>query len=241
MSVFPTSPVDARIFFEETIPALFDVWVLEEKERAVEVKLGVVLLASDDDQGGDWTLHFSAGRLDVSTGRATDCDLTIVQSVSDWRSALWEGHPGLIADGIAVLAKSGPSGLQPVGAEVSAGNPEALKGLSDLKGLIEAVIVDEKTGRPDAADSDAHPSGAARADWKIAVQLGSGPISDSPDASIRLDAEQAEAIRRGELHPVEALITGQLRLEGDLGLIIQLQAIAMLASPPPSTTTSPLG
>jgi putative sterol carrier protein len=67
------------------------------------------------------------------------------------------------------------------------------------------------------------------------------PISDSPDASIRLDAEQAEAIRRGELHPVEALITGQLRLEGDLGLIIQLQAIAMLASPPPSTTTSPLG
>ena len=220
MSIFPTSPIDPRTFFEELVPALFGEWVLEERERAVEVKLGIVLHSSEHE-GGDWTLHFDAGDLHVLVGRAEDCDLTIVQSVSDWRSALWEGRPALIADGIAALRKSGPAGLRPPGGEVGEGNPEALKQLSDLEGLIEAVIA----GEPDPVE-DADP-----ADWRIGIQLGAGPIRDSPDATIQLGTEQAEAIRRGELHPVEALITGQLRLEGDLGLIIQLQAIAMMAAP----------
>jgi putative sterol carrier protein len=93
--------------------------------------------------------------------------------------------------------------------------------VSDLEGLIEAVI----------AGDPAQTEDADLVDWKIGVQLGAGPIRDSPDATIQLGHEQAEAIRRGDLHPVEALITGQLRLEGDLGLIIQLQAIAMMAAP----------
>ena len=41
---------------------------------------------------------------------------------------------------------------------------------------------------------------------------------------------KAEAIRVGDLHPLEALITGQLQLDGDLGLILQLQAVAMTLS-----------
>jgi putative sterol carrier protein len=87
--------------------------------------------------------------------------------------------------------------------------------------LIEAVIAEEEPA-----------SGAA--DWRIGIHLGRGPIPESPQATIRLGAEQAEAIRDGGLHPVEALITGQLRLEGDLGLILQLQAVAMLVMMPPT-------
>ena len=226
MSAFPNSPVDPRTFFEETIPALFAEWVPEERERGVDVKLGVVLHSAVDDEGGDWTLHFTAGELHVLAGRATDCDLTIVQSVSDWRSAIWEGRPALIADGVAALTKSGPAGLRPPGGEAGEGHPEALKQLSDLEGLIEAVIA----GDPDPADV----KDGGRVDWRIGVQFGTGPIRDSPDATIQLGTGQAEAIRSGDLHPVEALITGQLRLEGDLGLIIQLQAIAMMAAPRPS-------
>ena len=226
MLAFPTTPVDPRIFFEQSVPALFAEIVLDDAERALELRVGVVLIPEDrpdaEGQGGEWTLHLADGDLAVLVGRAPDCDLTIVQSVADWRSALWEGRPRLIADAVAMIVSSGPEALRPPESRdntgSSVGHPTALKGLSDLQGLIEAVIADE-------ADD-----GGGAEDWRIGIHLGPGPIPESPQATIRLGAEQAEAIRRRELHPVEALITGQLRLEGDLGLILQLQAVAMMMS-----------
>jgi hypothetical protein len=89
--------------------------------------------------------------------------------------------------------------------------------LSEIQGLIEAIIAGE------SEEMD---------DWRVGIRIGPGPIPESPQATILLGTEQADAIRRGDLHPLEALITGQLRLEGDLGLIIQLQAVAMTASMP---------
>ena len=221
MSVFPPRPVDPEVFFEESVPALFAEVVLQDAERDLELKVGVVLISGDEEgRGGEWTLSLRAGELNVVVGRSPDCDLTIVQRVADWRSALWEGRPGLIADVVATMISAGPEALRPPGSHSPDGHPEALRGLSELRGLIEAVIAD------DTEDVE---------DWKIGIHLGGGPIPETPQATIRLGAEQAEAIRRGELHPVEALITGQLRLEGDLGLILQLQAVAMLTASPRST------
>lgn len=215
MSAFPPEPVTPRVFFEETIPALFAEADLDEAERAVDLKVGVVLRgAVDGDEGGEWTLHFVDGELGITEGRAEECDVTIVQRVEDWRSALWEGRPRLIADAVASVAVSGPGGLRPSGEIRGPGNPNALKGLSEIHGLIEATIAGE--------DEDADV-------WRVGIRIGPGPIPESPQATILLGADQADAIRRGELHPLEALITGQLRLEGDLGLIIQLQAVAMTA------------
>ena len=53
---------------------------------------------------------------------------------------------------------------------------------------------------------------------------------EEPQATITLGAAEADAIRDGSLHPLEALISGQLQLDGDLGLILQLQAVAMTLS-----------
>ena len=95
-------------------------------------------------------------------------------------------------------------------------NPEALRELENLPGRIDAII-----------------EGGTGPDWRISIQIGPGPIEGAAKATIRIGESEAEAIRRGDLHPLEALITGQLRLEGDFALIIQLQAIAMAASLPP--------
>jgi hypothetical protein len=70
----------------------------------------------------------------------------------------------------------------------------------------------------------------AQGDWCLGVLVGEGALPESPQATIRLGMPEAEAIRVGDLHPLEALISGQLQLEGDLGLILQLQAIAMTAA-----------
>ena len=214
MSTFPDEPVTSREFIEDVVPSLFAEAELNEAEQAIQLKVGVVLRGEPDaDPGGEWTLHFIDGELGILEGRQEECEITIIQTTADWRSALWEGRPALIAEAFDRIREGGPNALrQPHAAEGALGI-DPLKGISDLKGLIEAVIETE-----------------GGKDWRVGVQLGPGPVPDSPQATIRLGADQADAIRQGTLHPVEALITGQLQLDGDLGLILQLQAVAMTLS-----------
>ena len=214
---FPTEPVSPREFIENVVPRLFAEWVLDEEFERVDFKLGVSLYGRE---GGDWTLHFIEGELGIAEGLAEDCGLTLLQSVADWRGVLWEGRPGVVADGVRILTEQGPPGLAARVGQGAPKNPEALRELQTLTGRIDAIVAGERAP-----------------DWRVGVHVGSGPIPGEPRATIRIGADQAESIRCGELHPVEALITGQLRLEGDLGLILQLQAIAMAASMPPSNPT----
>ena len=216
MSVLPEEPVSPREFIESVVPSLFAAVELDASQEAQELRLGVVLRDTQaEGEGGEWTLHFVGKEVAVSEGRHEACDLTIVQSVADWRAAIWEGRPALVADVFDRVRAEGPEALRgptPPGGE----RPDPLRGISDLSGLIEGVV----------EGSDV--TGAA--DWRIGVQIGGGPLPEAPQATIRLGAHQADEIRAGRLHPLEALITGQLQLDGDLGLILQLQAVAMSIS-----------
>lgn len=214
MSTFPARPVSSSEFIEEVVPALFSEALLEPAEEAIDLKVGIVLRGEEGgDPGGDWTLHFVEGELGIARGREERCEITIVQSVADWRSALWEGRPALVADAVDQIRELGPDALRPPPPPGGGPPLDPLKGISDLRGLIEAVIEDEEGG-----------------DWRVGVLIGPGPVPDAPQATIRLGAAQADAMRAGTLHPLEALITGQLQLDGDLGLILQLQAVAMTLS-----------
>lgn len=221
MATFPSEPVTPRVFMEEFAPAFFAEVELPEDAEKLDLKLGIALRGED---GGEWTLHAVRGELEIVSGLVADCDLTLVQSVADWRSALWEGHPALVAEIVKELREGNLASLeapsfagQPMG---GIRNPEALRELESLPGLIEAIVAG---------------NGRDIADWRLGLKIGPGPIPESPNATVRIGADEAELLRKGELHPLEALITGQLRLEGDFGLVIQLQAIAMAASmPPPS-------
>ena len=75
----------------------------------------------------------------------------------------------------------------PVGADGQRVDP--MKGISDLRGRIEIVI-----------------EGAAEADpdWSVGVLIGPGEIPAEPQATITLGAAEADAIRTGDLHPLEA-------------------------------------
>ncbi|MEZ4290917.1 MAG: SCP2 sterol-binding domain-containing protein [Myxococcota bacterium] len=217
MRPLPDEPIAPSEFIEELLPALFADLSLDEAERALELRVGVVMTGPG---GGEWTLHLVAGELGIERGRDPDSDLTLLSSVGDWRSALWEGRPGLVADAVTVALR----GDRPAGLPHRGDGPVEIPGLSDLRGLVEIVVEDAGDARR-AADE-----GVPSADWRVGILIGPGPIPDAPQASIRLGADEAEAIRRGELHPLEALITGRLRLDGDLGLILQLQAVAMTLS-----------
>ncbi|MFO0687212.1 MAG: SCP2 sterol-binding domain-containing protein [Myxococcota bacterium] len=222
-SVFPAEPVPPRVFVEDVIPSLFVDLELSPEERRAELRLGVVLRG---EEGGEWTLHFVDGELGIGSPRAPECDVTIVQRVTDWRAALWEGRPAFVADAVHQLMLPGAAGMRPglhsgLSGLASMPDPQTVAELQALRGLVEVRVASPGRVEPGGVD-----------DWCLAIQLGPGPLATAPDATIALGAEQAEAIHRGELHPIEALITGQLRLEGDLGLILQLQALAMRAMIP---------
>ena len=210
MPNFPEQPVSPRQFIEDVIPALFAEVDLEPDEAAIDLRIGIVL---EGEEGGEWTLHFVEGELGIRDTRDFEAELTVIQAVADWRSAIWEGRPALIADGVDQLRKGGPESLRPQGSPDGKPRVDPLKGISDLRGRIEMVIEDE---------------GATN--WSVGVLVGPGAVPESPQATIRLGAAEADAIRGGALHPLEALISGQLQLDGDLGLILQLQAVAMTLS-----------
>lgn len=219
-SAFPSEPVTPGVFIEDVIPALFVDLDLSPAERAVELRLGVVLSGTDaNDPGGEWTLHFVDGELGIEPTRRPDCDITLVQRVADWRSALWSGRPAFVADAAQALFAAPGEGPAASALPITlVPDPRALEALRALRGHLEIRVEAE--------------AGAGADDWRLGVVLGPGPIPDPPDATIQLGAAQADAIHRGVLHPLEALMTGELRLEGDLGLILQIQAIAMTASLP---------
>ncbi len=66
------------------------------------------------------------------------------------------------------------------------------------------------------------------AGFKLMLQLGSGEILDTPDASLVMDAEVYAQLRRGELKAQDAFFSGVIQIEGDMQLAVQL-ALAALA------------
>lgn len=61
------------------------------------------------------------------------------------------------------------------------------------------------------------------------VSLGPGD-ADKPDATIEQDYETAVALAKSELNPVSAFMTGKIRINGSMMLLMQLQgALSELA------------
>ena len=76
------------------------------------------------------------------------------------------------------------------------------------------------------------PDGPKRYWMKIeagSVQMGPGD-AESPDATIEQDYDTAVALARSELNPVTAFMTGKIRINGSMMLLMQLQgALSELA------------
>jgi hypothetical protein len=208
MAEFPASPLDPSEFFEEFLPKAFAEAELPDELRAVEMTLGVYL---EGEGGGEWLVHLRGGSARVEPGSREAAAFTVVQSVEDWRGALWEGRGGAIGRQAAAVFRPGERPAR--AGELGPPSPAALAQMHSLSGLVRLCVTDGAGG-----------------DWSLGLKLGPGEIPAEPTTTVSIRAEDADALERGDLNPLEAFMGGRIQIAGDLALLMQMQAIQMQAA-----------
>jgi len=208
MSDFPSVPLPATEFLESWFPGAFASAPAPPGAEEVDVRLGILL---QGEGGGEWVLHLDHGMLRVEAGSREEAAFTYVQSVADWRGALWEGRGGAVGEGAAQFFKPGAPAAN-AGQLGGAPPASALSEMEKLDGLIRMVV-----------------TGGEGGDWSVAFKLGPGAIPPEPTTSVRITAEDALALQKGELDPMAAFMGGKMQVTGDMTLMMQMQAIQMQA------------
>jgi hypothetical protein len=207
LPVFPATPLAPRDYFEGFLARALAKVELPERLRG---PVGVHLRGHE---GGEWSVYLDHGAPRVESGLDGDLVFTWVQSVDDWRGALWEGRGGeggkwaqLLFDPrrVAEHAEERPAPEAPNG---------MLDKLSRAAGLFELCI-----------------TGAAGGDWAAAVQLGSGPVPTRPHARITLSDDDAAALTSGALKPMDAFLKRRVQVDGDSSLLLKLPGLARAAA-----------
>jgi len=208
---------------QDFLPAAMADGVFAHASEGIEVRLGLKLEGPD---GGEWVVELAGGEISVTEAARDETSLTIIQSVDDWRGALWEGRGGVfgtqagaIFRGGAIVGRGGRvdadrdgrSSLPMPGASLL--NAAVIRQLAALDGLIEIVVTDGPGG-----------------DWSTGFKLGPGAIPDEPRTKISISEEDAAAIRSGSLEPMAAFMGGRIHVMGDMTLMLQMQAISMAAA-----------
>jgi len=209
MAEFPRAPVPPAELLEKYLPAAFEAAPRPESVAGVTLALGVQLVG---EGGGEWVLDLADGDVRVRAGSRSETAFSYVQSVEDWRGALWEGRGAAIGRGAAALFRPGAAELDAAVDLVGAGIPSVIAALGSLRGLVRVVVTD--------------PGG----DWRVDLQLGPGEIPSQPTTELNISAEDANRLATGELKPIEAFMAGRIRILGDMGLVFQMQAAQMQAA-----------
>lgn len=210
MADFPSEPISPREFMEDYVPRALADGQLASVAGDDDVQLGVRI---EGDGGGEWVVHLSQGELRVEAASRDGAAFTIVQTVDDWRGALWEGRGGVFGEQASALFR-GRSGGGGGGASPAAGPTVAAIGLlAALDGLIQIVVTDGDGG-----------------DWSTGFKLGPGAIPEEPTTQVTITAQDAEDMASGALDPMSAFMSGKIQVAGDMALMMQMQAIQMQAA-----------
>jgi hypothetical protein len=208
MSTLPPPGTTPQEFLESFVPQAFRASPLPDEAKQIDLALGVKL---DGAGGGEWRYQLRGGDLSVSPGSIEDAAFALVQSVDDWRGALWEGRGGSFGKVAQAMFQPGAASAARASGAAGVIGP-ALQQLQSLRGLVRAVV----TGGPGG-------------DWSVGFKLGPGPLPDPPTTTVTISAADADALERGELDPMQAFMSGGIQIAGDMTLLMQMQAVVMQA------------
>jgi hypothetical protein len=140
MPEFPRSPVSPAELLESYLPAALEAAPSVARIGGVSVALGVQLVG---EGGGEWVLDLDGAAVRVRAGSREKAAFSYVQTVEDWRGALWEGRGGAVGRGAAALFRPGAPEVEAAFGIIGPGIPAALDALAALRGLLHVVVSDD--------------------------------------------------------------------------------------------------
>ena len=213
MSELPPSSIPTAQYLEDWLPRAFAEAGLPPGSDGLDVALGLVL---EGEGGGEWVIRIADGGVQVTRGSRAATPVTYVQSVANWRGALFAGAGGAVGEGASRFFRPHALRAAPATATqqlAAAPTPAALAELAKLEGVVRMEV-----------------TGGASGDWAVAFKLGPGAIPTEPTATLRMSADDAEALARGELDPMQAFLGGRVEVLGDMTIVLQMQAAQMIAA-----------
>lgn len=185
----PPRDITPKDFFESFLPKEYDRLKPSGGPTPPNIKVETRL---EGEGGGTWVLTLANGALTVSAGSVADADITLMQSVDDWR---------VVTAGVS----DGPELTLPEGFSIERllNVPPAIQQiLASTKGSLRLEI----------------PGFLGRT-FGLGIMFHGGA---QPAAMISVDAETLAQIRSGALPAPQAFFAGKIQLSGDTAFAMQL-------------------
>ncbi len=206
------SPPDAHKFFTETIPAQFNK-ALDAQEQLGEAGRPVL----DDMRAASGTLRVEVTGsgtffLNIEAGRMTTGDtprhppfLSVLQDQATFEQ-FFEQLAAEAGDSPLAL----PGSLPGLAGEIKLTRTR-IENLAAVRGLIRFEV-------------------AGKDGFCLQAHFGPDPFPEEPNTSIRVDEVAYRELRAGKLDAQSAFLTGQIQIEGDVQLAMQLALAAIAAN-----------
>lgn len=205
MGIFalPTPPegLGLKEYFEEWLPAQLENLSPVIKENAPDLKFAMGVRAEGDD-GGEWTFAVEGGEIKSSAGLA-DTTVCLILAADELKNVL-AGKRQLMPG----MGGRGGGGGQPSPEKMAKRMTKMVDALKGVDGMIAFKTTGEEN--PD-----------------FEVKINFGPMHDEPNVSIVISESDMKAMQKGELNPQAAFMGGKIRIEGDMGFLMQLAPMMM--------------
>jgi len=199
-----TAP-DARTFYTERIPAQFNRTLDAAKssgdERVYEAMCSVdtsLCAVVRGEGGGTFHMNVDRGRMTIGDAPAHPAFLTLVHDI-DALGALARESGDSVLGFLGALA-----GLQ----EEIRLTPQRLQSLAGVSGALRFVLEGDDG-------------------FSLLACFGEGPVPEEPACTLSVTPEAYQQLRGGELNPQEAFLGGQVTLEGDMQMAMQVALAAV--------------
>jgi len=208
-----SAPPEPRVFFTERLPAQMNRTLAEQQEAAAAAQRALEGMRSLEatlrfdvrgPEGGTWYVNVAEGRSSAADTPAHEPFLAVEIDRRDFEP-LWR--------------EAGDNVLGFLGGVSGLGTPIKLtRSRVEQIARVRGTLLFELTGE---------------GGFKLLARLGGGGgpgagEGGGPDTAIRVDTEAYRALRCGTLQPQDAFLAGQIRIEGDMQLAMQL-ALAVLS------------
>jgi putative sterol carrier protein len=207
-----TPEIDPRTFYTERVPAQFNRTLEAQEGLAAEdaaaarllagmrsVKATIGIVVRGQSDASTFHLNIAEGQMQAGEQPSHEPFMTLVHDL-----------PSLAT----LQRESGDSVLGFLGA--LAGMQEDMKltsqRIQNLNGLAGSLAFELTGGDP----------------LTMTAVFGGGPVPDEPTCTIRIDAAAYADLRSGALPPQDAFMGGQIQVEGDMQMAMQL-ALAVLS------------